>query len=89
MPNIIPDDTQIGNDDVQLMARLGVPSALIRILLRDAGLSITDRWLSSGTNASPRLSPTEEDILRSGGASGLVAGVTDTSASRSDYSGSL
>ncbi|MDV2080375.1 hypothetical protein [Marinobacter xestospongiae] len=80
MPKMIHDHTQIGTADVQLMAQFGVPAAFVRILLRDAGLPIPNHLASSDADTSPGLLPDEEAILREGGASGLGAGVTDTSA---------
>ncbi len=71
MTNCTPHDTQIGTDDVQLMERLGVPAALIRILLNEADLPIPDDLVLSDKPISQGLSLTEKTILRSGGARGL------------------
>jgi len=71
MVNGTPDDTKIGNDDVQLMVHLGVPAALIRILLNEAGLVIPRDLMPSAKPISQPLSLTEKIILRSGGARGL------------------
>ncbi|WP_288944871.1 hypothetical protein [uncultured Marinobacter sp.] len=71
MTNSTPHDTQIGTDDVQLMVRLGVPAALIRILLNEAGLPIPDNLMPSDQAVPQGLSATEKAVLRSGGARGL------------------
>lgn len=80
MTNSTPHDTQIGTDDVQLMVRLGVPAALIRILLNEAGLPIPADQMPSDKPVSQQLSPTEKTILRSGGARGLGENVAATRA---------
>jgi len=75
-----PNDTQIGTDDVELMVRLGVPAALIRILLNEAGLPIPNKLMPSEQAESQGLSPTEKAVMRSGGARGLDGNTAATKA---------
>ena len=71
MTDSTPTGTQVGPDDAQLMFQLGVSRDFIRILLNDAGLPIPNYLVSLDSTDSLELSPTEVNILRSGGASGL------------------
>ena len=71
MTNNTPGDIPVGTDDVQLMLRLGVPVALIRVLLKEADLPISEDLMRSNKPVSQGLSKAERAVLLSGGARGL------------------
>jgi len=63
--------THIDADDIQLMVRMGIPGSYIEGLLEENELRPPGSRRVPYTATSPGLSPSEVEILRAGGASGL------------------